>query len=62
MEEYHPVNGVAGNWIPPISVKDDDTPGSGNHCNCSSSTAEMLEMKPHYNFALTISNIDITLI
>ena len=33
MEEYHPVNGVAGNCNPPISVKSEETPGSGYHCN-----------------------------
>ena len=33
MEEYQPVNGDAGNCNPPISVKRDETPGSGYHFN-----------------------------
>ena len=31
IDEYQPVNGVAGNCKPPISVRSHETPGNGYH-------------------------------
>ena len=44
MEEYHPVNGAAGNCNPPISVKSHVTPGSGYHFNPRSFMAGKLKV------------------